>query len=216
MIAEKETEEAMEMRMPIETATVTEKQKRYLFVKRVFDIVVSAVASTALLLPMLLIGLLICLESPGPAIFKQKRMGKDGKTFVIYKFRTMRTAAPSDVAARSFSDSDLYITRMGTFLRRTSIDELPQLLNVLTGDMSLVGYRPLCLTETEPNEMRLRSGVFALRPGITGLAQVSGRNSITDEEKVRLDARYVSECSAKMDLYCLVKTVTTIFTGEGV
>ena len=192
------------------------RQKVYLAVKRVLDILVAVFAGLFLLIPLCLIGILIRLESPGPALFLQKRMGRHGKTFTIYKFRTMRTVAPSDMATRELPNSEQYITRIGSFLRRTSIDELPQLLNVLRGDMSLIGYRPVCLTETKLNEMRRQNGVFAARPGITGLAQVSGRDNIGNEEKVKYDALYVRECSLKMDLYCLIKTVAAVIDGEGV
>ena len=200
-----------------ETVSVKVKGgKGYLLVKRVFDIVAALVLGVLLLIPMLIVALLIKLDSPGPVVFKQDRMGKDGEVFTIYKFRTMRIGAPGDVAARAFSDSDAYITRIGGLLRRSSIDELPQLINVLAGDMSIVGYRPVCLTEVEVNEMRRQLGVFSVRPGITGLAQVSGRNTIDNEQKVQLDAQYVRECSLKMDLYCLAKTVTAVLDGEGV
>lgn len=188
----------------------------YMAVKRAADLVISLCALAVLLLPMLLIALLIRMESPGPAIFTQKRMGKGGKPFVIYKFRTMRMDAPHEMAARDFVDSDAYITKVGAVLRRTSLDELPQLVNVLIGNMSLVGYRPVCLTETELNALRMDCGVFAMKPGITGLAQVSGRDELPMEEKVLLDARYVRECSAKLDLWCLLKTVGVVFTGKGV
>ncbi len=190
-------------------------KKGYLAIKRFLDVLVALIAGLVLLLPLLIVGLLVWLDSEGPAIFRQERMGKNGKVFTIYKFRTMKVSAPKDLATGALDDADQYVTRMGAFLRRTSIDELPQLWNVLRGDMSLVGYRPLCLTETEVNASRARLGVFAVRPGITGLAQVSGRNNVTDEEKVRLDIQYVRECSLKMDLICLVKTVTTVLTGEG-
>lgn len=204
--------EGLEEAVP--AATMSDK-RIYLAVKRLFDIFASLVAGGLLLLPLLVIGALVWLESEGPAIFRQERIGKDGKVFTIYKFRTMKIFAPRDVATAALENADQYITRMGAFLRRTSIDELPQLWNVLRGDMSLVGYRPLCVTETEVNDKRKKLGVFAVRPGITGLAQVNGRNNITDEEKVRLDARYVRECSMKMDLICLARTVMTVITGEG-
>lgn len=204
--------EGLEEAVP--AATLSDK-KIYLAVKRLFDVLISLVLGLVLTLPLLVVGGLVWLDSEGPAIFKQDRMGKDGKVFTIYKFRTMKMSAPKDVAAGALENPDQYITRMGAFLRRTSIDELPQLWNVLRGDMSLVGYRPLCLTEAEVNAKRAKLGVLAVRPGITGLAQVNGRNNITDEEKVRLDVQYVRECSLKMDLICLVKTVTTVLTGEG-
>jgi len=163
-----------------------------------------------------LVGVLIHIDSPGPVIFRQKRMGRNGKVFTIYKFRTMYESAPDDKAANQFEDADMYITKLGGFLRRTSIDELPQLVNVLRGEMSLVGYRPVCISETELNELRARLGVFAVRPGITGLAQVSGRDNIGYQEKAMLDAQYVQTRSIKLDLWCILKTVSIVFSGEGV
>ena len=164
---------------------------------------------------MLIVSLLIWLESGGPVIFKQLRMGKNEKTFVIYKFRTMRMDAPPEKAAREFENADQYITKVGAFLRRTSIDELPQLLNILKGDMSIVGYRPVCVTETELNALRKQYGVFSVRPGLTGYAQVLGRDNIDYREKAALDAEYVAKRSIKLDLWCIFKTVAVVFTGEG-
>jgi O-antigen biosynthesis protein WbqP len=188
----------------------------YLAVKRCFDIVVALMVGLFLLLPMLVIALIIKLDSPGPALFKQERMGKDGKVFTIYKFRSMRLDAPSEMASREFSDSSAYITKFGAFIRRTSLDELPQLINILNGTMSWVGYRPVCLTETELNELRRQRGVFAVRPGLTGLAQVRGRDNVSPQDKAEMDAEYVEKCGVKMDLWCLLRTVTVVFSGEGV
>lgn len=188
----------------------------YLFIKRLFDVLISVVLGIAFLVPMVIISLAIRLESAGPAIFKQKRMGKNGKVFTIYKFRTMQLTAPPEKASVLLENSDEYITRFGSFLRRTSIDELPQLYNVIIGDMSLIGYRPVCLTETKLNSLRAQYGVFALRPGITGLAQVSGRDGISYKVKARLDAEYVEKCSLRMDMWCLLMTIKTVLSGEGV
>jgi O-antigen biosynthesis protein WbqP len=190
--------------------------KGYLFAKRCFDFCVALIASLVLLIPMLIIGLLIRLSSPGPAVFKQKRMGQGGKEFIIYKFRTMRTDAPSEMAARHFEDSHKFVTKIGAFLRRTSLDELPQLLNILRGNMSFVGYRPVCLTETKLNDLRKEYGVFSAKPGLTGLAQVSGRDNISSSQKAAIDAEYVRNCSMKLDLWCIWKTVAIVFSGEGV
>lgn len=190
--------------------------KGYLLIKRLADVIISVLMLLLLGIPMLLIALLVRIDSKGPVLFKQTRMGRYGKTFTIYKFRTMKADAPPEKASREFDDADQYITKIGAFLRRTSIDELPQLFNIIKGDMSLVGYRPVCITEQALNEMRRQFGVFALRPGITGLAQVSGRDDIYGEKKARLDAEYVSRCSAKMDLWCILKTIKTVLTGEGV
>lgn len=199
----------------IQPVSVAGKSVFFAF-KRSFDIVAALIGLLILTVPMLIIALVIKIDSPGPALFKQERLGKDGKVFTIYKFRTMQLSAPSDMATRDFTDLDVYITKFGAFLRRSSIDELPQLLNILKGDMSFVGYRPVCLTETELNELRMRKGVFAVRPGITGLAQVSGRDDLAYDAKVALDAKYVAECSPKMDFWCLMQTVRAVITGEGV
>ena len=207
--------ECVELHEKMLTQNVVNKRK-YWFCKRFFDVLASLSLGIVLLFPMLLIGIIIRLDSDGPAIFCQERIGKGGKTFTIYKFRTMEISAPKDLSAKEFENSDQYITRMGAFLRRTSIDELPQLWNILRGDMSLVGYRPLCLTEREINVNRAKCGVLIMRPGLTGLAQVNGRNDVDDDEKLRWDVKYVQECSIKMDLVCLLKTVTTVFSGKGV
>lgn len=189
--------------------------KGYLFLKRSFDIVLSLVLGIVLMLPMLLIAALIRIDSPGPALFRQERLGKDGKPFVIYKFRTMRMDAPSELSTWEFTDSSRYITKVGGFLRRTSIDELPQLWNILRGEMSFVGYRPVCLTETELNKLRQEYGVFSVKPGLTGLAQVCGRDNIDFREKAGIDAEYVKKRGIKLDAWCLFKTVAVVFNGEG-
>ena len=187
----------------------------YLVIKRVVDITVACIILLVLALPMLIIAALIKIGSSGPALFKQQRMGLGGKPFTIYKFRTMKQDAPPEMATLEFKDSSDYITRIGGFLRRTSIDELPQLLNIIKGDMSFVGYRPVCLTEENLNNLRMEYGVFALRPGITGLAQVKGRDTLRSPEKALLDKQYVEECSAKLDLWCCWQTVWTVISGKG-
>ena len=189
--------------------------KAYLVVKRCLDASIAFMMLLVLWLPMLVIALWVKLDSPGDVIFKQQRAGRDGKVFLMYKFRSMSTSAPRDMATRDFKDSDHYITKAGAILRRTSLDELPQLWNILKGDMSFVGYRPVCTTEEELNEKRAKCGVFAARPGLTGLAQVCGRDDVDIDEKVALDAKYVANCRFKMDVWCLFKTVEVVITGEG-
>jgi O-antigen biosynthesis protein WbqP len=207
---------ALEQNTQREAATPIAKKPIYQAVKRCFDLVISLVALVVLALPMLVIALLIRLDSEGPVLFRQERMGKGGKIFVIYKFRTMRIDAPHDVASAEFEQAHTYITKIGGFLRRFSLDELPQFFNVLGGSMSVVGYRPVCLTETELNTRRAERGVFTVKPGITGLAQVSGRDNVSMDEKVELDARYVRQRSFKLDLWCILKTAIVVITGEGV
>lgn len=187
----------------------------YLCIKRMSDVVFALLGLVLLFVPMLVVALLIKCESPGPVLFRQQRMGLGGKSFTIFKFRTMRQDAPSEMATLEFKDSSDYITKFGSFLRRSSLDEVPQLLNILKGDMSFVGYRPVCLTEEQLNENRLKSGVFALRPGITGLAQVKGRDTLRSTEKVVYDQQYVQQCSARLDVWCCLQTVKTVISGKG-
>ena len=192
------------------------RRKPYLWLKRGSDLLLAVLGLLVLLVPMLIIALVIKLGSPGPVLFKQQRMGRGGKVFTILKFRTMRQDAPPEMASREFLNSAEYITKSGGFLRRTSLDEVPQLFNILKGDMSFVGYRPVCLTEVELNQLRKDYGVFALRPGITGLAQVKGRDAIGREKKALLDKQYVEHCSLKLDLWCCLRTVKTVISGKGV
>lgn len=201
--------------LQLEKQTTEKSQWGYRFVKRTFDIVFSLLAGVVALVPMLLIALIVRLGSPGPALFRQERMGKGGKPFVMYKFRSMRLEAPSNMATNDIPDLDACTTRFGRLMRKTSLDELPQLWNVLKGDMSFVGYRPVCLVEEKLNQLRLEYGVFRARPGITGYAQVHGRDQVSAQEKAELDAYYVNHRSIRLDLWCLYKTVAVVLTQEG-
>lgn len=186
------------------------------FVKRGLDIIFSLVLLVLLALPMFLIAVAIRSDSDGNAIFKQKRIGRGGRVFVCYKLRTMYTDAPHSISAASFEDRDKYITRIGRFLRRTSLDELPQLYNVLRGNMSLIGPRPLICEEENIHRRRMESGVYALRPGMTGMAQISGRNEQSDEEKLSSDTYYLQNLKLWLDVKILLKTVIKVIRGEGV
>lgn len=200
---------------PTKHRTTREQHRPYLVIKRGMDFIFACITLLVLFIPLLIIAGLIKIDSPGSALFKQQRLGLGGKPFTIYKFRTMKKDAPPELATHEFKDSSDYITRIGGFLRRTSIDELPQLLNIIKGDMSFVGYRPVCLTEEKLNDLRMEYGVFALRPGITGLAQVKGRDTLRSPEKALFDKQYVEECSLKMDIWCCLKTVWTVISGKG-
>lgn len=199
--------------MYIERPRVAEK-RAYRAVKRAFDISSALAGLAVLAIPMSVIALIIVLDSPGDPIFKQERLGKDGQVFTIYKFRTMYTYAPKNMATNAINVS-AYTTEAGKFLRGYSLDELPQLWNVLRGDMSFVGYRPVCLSEQQLNRLRLECGVLDMRPGITGYAQVNGRDNVTMNEKVRLDQYYAQHCSFSLDLHCLLKTVKVALSKEG-
>ena len=177
--------------------------------KRMFDVVVSS-ASLLLLSPILLIvAVAVRLESRGPAIFRQVRVGKDGREFTCYKFRTMFTGT-SDLPTHQVAASA--VTRLGNVLRRFKIDELPQLVNVLAGDMSLVGPRPCLPSQLELVEARRRLGVLTVRPGITGLAQVRGVDMSNADRLADLDAQYVSNQSFAGDL----KLIWATLRGQGV
>ena len=196
---------------------VPNKKKRlfYRFVKRSFDIVISLLMLIILSPIMLIIAIAIKCDSRGSVIFKQKRMGKNGKTFYCYKFRSMRTDAPSDCATSRLENPEQYQTRLGRFLRKTSLDELPQLWCVFVGSMSFIGYRPLVLTEEKCNEMRRRLNVFSVRPGVSGYAQVHGRDEVYYKNKAILDAEYVKKASLWLDLKLMLQTVVVVLKREG-
>ncbi len=188
----------------------------YIFWKRFFDLVVAVLACAICIIPMGIIAVCVVLDSKGPALLKQERMGQYGKAFKIYKFRTMYIDAPNNVATSLLENPEQYITPVGHFLRKTSLDELPQLFNVLIGNMSFVGFRPVCLTEKKLNKLRMEYGVFKSKPGITGLAQVRGRDDIYYRDKAKIDAEYVQNRSLKMDAYCLFQTIPAVLTQRGV
>ena len=185
-------------------------------VKRGLDLFFSASLLCFLALPMLVIWLAVRLDSRGGGIFRQTRIGRGGVPFVCYKFRTMYVLAPPCCPSARLDRADRYITPVGRFLRRTSLDELPQLFNVLRGDMSLVGPRPLIAEESDIHRLRSESGVYRLRPGITGLSQVMGRDRVPDDMKAALDARYLAEFGFIQDVRIIGRTVGKVITGEGI
>lgn len=186
------------------------------FFKRFFDIVVSAVALVVLAIPFLLIAATIRLDSHGPVFFRQKRTGLNGKIFEIYKFRTMTENAPHEKATAELEDADCHITRVGVFLRKTSIDELPQLFNVLGGEMSIIGPRPVILSETELIKMRHGNESDKVLPGLTGLAQVHGRDNISNFKKASYDGIYAVTISFKTDSKILIRSIWYVLLHIGV
>ena len=192
-----------------------EKGSGYAPWKRILDVVCSGALLLFLWLPMLGIGVLIRLTSPGPAIFCQARVGRGGRIFTCYKFRTMLREAPRNCPTAELLDADRYITPIGRILRKSSLDELPQLWNVLWGDMSLVGPRPLIPTEETVHRLRRENGVYRLRPGITGLAQVNGRDLLSDQKKAALDTQYAKRMTFSGDLRILWKTLSGIVVAKG-
>ncbi|WP_374399350.1 sugar transferase [Niveibacterium sp.] len=183
--------------------------------KRFFDLVCSGVGLLFAAPAMVAISIAIRAESRGPALYWSKRIGRYGVIFLMPKFRSMRTDTPV-VATHLLEDPDLYLTRVGKFLRRTSLDELPQLFSVLKGDMSLVGPRPALFNQRDLNELRAAAGVDCLRPGITGWAQVNGRDELAIPDKVAYDLEYLQRQSFCFDLKILFLTVHRVFTAHGV
>lgn len=184
-------------------------EARYRFFKRTLDVLFSALLLVFLALPMACIALAVALTSRGGAIFRQERVGRNGKSFVCLKFRTMYESAPHDRPSHEMRDGR-YVTPLGRFLRKTSLDELPQLYNVLRGEMSLVGPRPLIPCEDEVHRLRRRCGVDRLRPGMTGLAQIRGRDLLEGREKARLDTRYARSASLWGDVRIVLETISGI------
>lgn len=215
--APKKEENRVENALKIyETYKPTQKQSKYVRIKRCFDFMMAGVLFLALLPVTLLVAAVVRLDSPGPVLFRQKRMGRNGKTIIVYKFRTMDLSAPKYQPTSDLHDADKYITRVGRFLRKTSLDEIPQLVNIIRGDMSIVGPRPLILQENDVHEMRLQNGVYFLRPGLTGLAQINGRDLVSPAEKVQYDTEYLHSFSMKTDVIIFLNTIRKVFQRDGV
>ena len=199
----------------VEQSAVVEKPV-YQAVKRLFDVVVSALALLILGIPMLLLMPVIRADSPGPEIFRQERLGKDGKPFVIYKYRTMQMDAERD-GPQWARAHDVRCTKLGRLLRRGHIDELPQLVNVLRGEMSLVGPRPerACFYQEFERYIRGFSQRLQVTPGITGWAQINGGYELLPEEKILFDMEYIRHRSVMFDIRCLLGTVRVVFRHDG-
>ncbi|MDL2058156.1 sugar transferase [Limosilactobacillus reuteri] len=185
--------------------------------KRIFDFVFSLIGIVALAVPMLIVAIVIKIDSPKEQIlFRQKRVGKNDREFTIYKFRSMRQDAPHEMATKNFENPEAYITPVGKFIRKASLDELPQLFNVLKGDMSLIGPRPLITSEKDVLALRDKYGASRILPGITGLAQIHGRDEITNKNKASYDGKYALNISLLLDLSIFFKTVLDVIHGRGV
>ena len=184
-------------------------------VKRLFDLVLALCAVLILFLPVGLVALAVRLTSVGPVLFRTKRVGKGNKLFTMYKFRTMQTDTPQ-VATHLLKEPDQFLTPIGKLLRRTSLDELPQLINVLSGEMSLVGPRPALFNQEDLIALRTAGEVHQLTPGVTGWAQVNGRDELPIPEKVNLDEWYLKNRSFWLDLKIVGMTVLKVIRKEGV
>ena len=184
--------------------------------KRCLSVLLSLLALIFLGWLLILISIAIKLDSPGPVLFKQKRVGIHKTYFNILKFRTMRIDTPKDMPTHLLSDPDQYITRVGRFLRKTSLDELPQLLNILAGQMAVIGPRPALWNQYDLLEERDKYGANDIRPGLSGWAQINGRDELEIPVKAKLDGEYVEKMSFLFDLRCIFGTVFSVLRSDGV
>ena len=186
------------------------------FVKRLFDIVLSLVGLVVLAIPMLVFALIVKLDSPGPVLFWQKRVGIHKQTFMMPKFRTMYTDTPANMPTHLLSDPQKWITRSGAWFRKLSIDELPQILCIFTGKMSIIGPRPALWNQDDLIEERDKYGANDVRPGLTGWAQINGRDELEIPVKARLDGEYVQNISFLFDCRCFFGTIFKVLRHDGV
>jgi O-antigen biosynthesis protein WbqP len=186
-------------------------------IKYIFDWIIALIA-TLVFLPILIIpiSLLIKLTSKGPLLFKQKRIGQNKKTFYLFKFRTMRIDTPKDVPTHLLKNPEQWITPLGKFLRKTSLDEVPQLFNILRGEMSIIGPRPALWNQHDLIAERDKHGVNQLRPGVSGWAQINGRDTLPIPVKAKLDGEYVKRQSFWFDIYIILRTAIKMFKDDSV
>ncbi len=185
------------------------------FLKRFFDIALSFIGIVVLAIPMLIIAVIIKFDSKGPVIFKQKRIGIHKTYFMIYKFRSMRTDVPHDMPTHLLKNSESYMTDWQRFMRKASLDELPQLFNILKGDMSIIGPRPALWNQFDLIAERDKYSANDVVPGLTGLAQISGRDELEIPVKAKLDGEYANNISFLMDMKCFFGTISAVITKKG-
>lgn len=185
-------------------------------VKRVIDIVLSFCGILVLAIPMLILAIAIKIDSPGPVLFKQKRVGIHKSHFEILKFRTMRIDTPKDMPTHLLDNPEQWITRVGKFLRKTSLDELPQIFNIFVGQMSIIGPRPALWNQYDLVEERDKYGANDVRPGLTGWAQINGRDELEIPVKAKLDGEYISKLSFSFDCKCFFGTIVSVLKHDGV
>ena len=180
------------------------------------DIIISLISIVLLAIPMVVVAIVIKAEDPGPAIFVQKRVGNHKKLFNLYKFRSMKMSTPHDTPTHLLKDPEQYLLKSGKFIRKTSIDELPQLFNILKGDMSFVGPRPALWNQDDLIAERGKNGANDVRPGLTGWAQINGRDELEIPVKAALDGEYVKRQSFIFDMKCFFGTFSKVANGDGV
>lgn len=188
----------------------------YKYLKRVIDFVISFIALILLSPLFLIVSIWIKTNSKGSVFFKQKRVGKNKKLFEIYKFRSMRSDTPSDMPTHMFNNPNTFITSSGKFLRKTSLDELPQLINILKGEMAIIGPRPALWNQYDLIEERDKYGANDVRPGLSGWAQINGRDELEIPIKAKLDGEYIKNISLLFDLKCTLGTLIKVLKSDGV
>lgn len=186
------------------------------FFKRLIDIVLSFIGIIVLGIPMLIIAAAIKHEDPGPALFRQKRIGKNKKYFMLLKFRSMKMSTPHDVPTHQLENPEQYLLKCGKTLRKLSLDELPQLFNILKGDMSIIGPRPALWNQDDLIAERDKYGVNGVKPGLTGWAQINGRDELEIPIKAKLDGEYVEKQSFLFDCKCFFGTIGKVLKSDGV
>lgn len=186
------------------------------FFKRLIDIVLSFIGIVVLALPMLIFALIIFIEDPGPVFFRQKRVGIHKTFFNVLKFRSMKMSTPHDMPTHMLENPEQYILKCGRWMRKMSIDELPQLFNILAGQMSIIGPRPALWNQDDLVAERDKYGANDVRPGLTGWAQINGRDELEIPEKARLDGEYVEKLSFGFDCKCFFGTITSVLHHDGV
>ena len=186
------------------------------FGKRLVDIVLSGIALIPLSVVYLILAIAIKMDDPGPVFFRQKRVGLNKTHFEIMKFRTMKMETPKDMPTHLLKNPEQYITRVGGFLRKHSLDELPQILQIFTGKMSIVGPRPALWNQFDLIEERDKYGANDVMPGLTGWAQINGRDELPIDVKAKLDGEYVQKMGFFFDMKCILGTILPVFTGDGV
>lgn len=186
------------------------------FLKRAIDLVLSFLAIIILALPMLIIALIIKIDDPGPVFFKQKRVGKGKSHFYLLKYRSMKMSTPHDTPTHLLENPEQYITRVGRFLRKSSLDELPQIYNIFVGKMSIIGPRPALWNQYDLIEERDKYGANDVKPGLTGWAQINGRDELEIPVKAALDGEYVKKLSFLFDCKCFFGTIVSVLKSDGV
>lgn len=192
------------------------KKPIYSFFKRLFDILFSFIGMIVLIPIFIIVGIIIKCSSKGPVFFKQKRVGINEKPIYIHKFRSMKMAAPCECATNELENADSYITKFGKFIRKTSIDELPQLFDIFVGKMSIIGPRPIIFTEVELMKLRKEANVYRIKPGLTGLAQISGRDLMNIHIKAQIDAEYTRRRNFFLDFLIFFKTIFYVLFRRGI